>query len=118
MKNLSFFTKYTSLGATSRYRSFLFMREFLNKDYNLSISSLFDSAYLQRLYQQKKRSKLKLVYAYANRVLSLLLSSENLIIEYELFPYMPLWFEKLFLKNKNYILKIMKALIAVNKVIV
>lgn len=104
MKNISFFTKYTSQGATSRYRSFFFMRQMLNKDYNISVHSFLDSEYLENLYSKKTRKKKKIIYAYFSRIFSVLTSSKNLIIEYELFPYLPYWFEKLFLKNKQYIL--------------
>lgn len=104
MKNISFFTKYTSQGATSRYRSFFFMRQMINKDYNISVHSFLDSEYLQNLYGKKSSNKLKILFAYLSRVFSLLTASKNLIIEYELFPYTPYWVEKLFLKNKQYIL--------------
>ena len=104
MKNISFFTKYTSQGATSRYRSFFFVRQMLNKDYNISVHSFLDSEYLENLYSGKPRKKSKVIFAYLSRVFSLFTSSKNLIIENELFPYFPYWFEKLFLKNKQYIL--------------
>lgn len=104
MKNISFFTKYTSQGATSRYRSFFFMRQMINKDYNISIYSFLDSEYLKNLYNKKPRKKSKIIFAYLCRFFSLLLASKNLIVESELFPFVPYWIEKLFLKNKHYIL--------------
>jgi len=104
MKNISFFTKYTSQCATSRYRSFFFMRQMLNKDYNISMQSFLDSEYLENLYNNKPRNKFKILSSYFSRFFSLFTASNNLIIEYELFPYLPYWFEKLFLKNKKYIL--------------
>jgi len=104
MTNITFFTKYTSQGATSRYRSFYFICQLLNKNYNISLHTLLDSEYLQNLYHKKPTKKLKILYAYLNRIFSLLISSQNIIIEYELFPYLPFWIEKLFLKNKRYIL--------------
>ena len=104
MKNISFLTKYTSQSATSRYRSFFFMRQMLNKDYNLSVHSFLDSEYLQRLYSGKPRKKSKIFFAYLGRLFSLFTASKNLIIENELFPYFPYWLEKFFLKKKHYIL--------------
>jgi glycosyltransferase involved in cell wall biosynthesis len=104
MTNITFFTKYTSQGATSRYRSFYFICQLLNKNYNISFHAFLDSEYLQNLYHKKPTKKLKILYAYLNRTFSLLISSQNIIIEYELFPYLPFWIEKLFLKNKRYIL--------------
>jgi glycosyltransferase involved in cell wall biosynthesis len=104
MKNITFLTKYTSQGATSRYRSFFFMRQMLNKDYNISVHSFLDSGYLQRLYSRKPMGKMKIISAYLSRFFSLFTASDYLIIENELFPYLPYWFEKLFLKHKRYIL--------------
>ncbi len=104
MKNITFLTKYTSQSATSRYRSFFFMRQMLNKDYNISVHSFLDSGYLQRLYGGKPMGKMKIISAYLSRFFSLFTASENLIIENELFPYLPYWFETLFLKHKRYIL--------------
>jgi len=104
MIDISFFTKYTSQGATSRYRSFFFIRQMLNKNYNISINSFLDNEYLDNLYSKKPRNKFKIICSYFSRFFSLSTASKNLIIEYELFPYLPYWFEKLFLKNKQYIL--------------
>ena len=104
MKDISFFTKYTSQGATSRYRSFFFMRQMLHKDYNISMHSFLDSEYLKNLYNNKAQNKFKILSSYFSRFFSLFTSSKNLIIENELFPYIPYWFERLFLKNKQYIL--------------
>ena len=104
MKNISFFTKYTSLGASSRYRSFFFMRQMLNKNYNISIHSFLDSEYLDNLYGNKPQNIWKIASSYFSQIFSLFTSSKNLIIENELFPYLPYWFEKIFLRHKHYIL--------------
>ena len=45
-----------------------------------------------------------MLFAYFGQFFSLFTASKNLIIENELFPFLPYWFEKLFLKNKQYIL--------------
>ena len=104
MINISFFTKYTTQGATSRYRSFFFMRQMLNKNYNISIQSFLDSEYLENLYRKKTRKKIKIIFSYLSRFFSLSIASKSLMIENELFPYFPYWLEKLFLKNRQYIL--------------
>jgi len=104
MTNITFFTKYTSQSATSRYRSFFYMRQLLNKNYNLSTHSFLYSEYLENIYNNKPKKNLKIVFAYFGQLFSLFTASKNLIIENELFPFLPYWFEKLFLKNRRYIL--------------
>ena len=104
MTNITFLTKYTSQSATSRYRSFFYMRQLLNKNYNTSIHSFLYSEYLEDLYGKKSRKKSKILFAYFGQLFSLFTASKNLIIENELFPFLPYWLEKLFLKNKQYIL--------------
>lgn len=80
------------------------MRQMLNKDYNISINSFLDNEYLDNLYKNRPRNNFKILSSYFGRFFALFTSSKNLIIEYELFPYLPYWFEKLFLRNKKYIL--------------
>jgi glycosyltransferase involved in cell wall biosynthesis len=104
LKDITFFTKYTTRGASSRYRHYHFFSRLLKYNYNLEIKSFLDIGYLDRLYSEKRMSKLKIVLAYLNRLIDLKLSSENLIVEYELFPYVPYWVEKRFLRDKRYIL--------------
>ena len=41
MINITFLTKYTSQSATSRYRSFFYMRQMLNKNYNHICTFIF-----------------------------------------------------------------------------
>lgn len=104
MTNLSFFTKYPTQGATSRYRSFAFASRLTEMNYNIEIHSFMDIYYLERLFAQKPRNKIRILLSYCERLFALLRSSDNLIIERELFPYLPYGIEKWFLKGKNYIL--------------
>lgn len=104
MKTLSFFTKYSTQGASSRYRHFNFFYKLQLFDYSLEIDNFLDTDYLISLYTKTRISKFKIIISYFKRFFSLMRSSENLIIEYELFPYLPYWFEKMFLANKHYIL--------------
>lgn len=104
MTHLSFFTKYPTQGATSRYRSFAFASRLTEMNYNIEIHSFMDIYYLERLFAQKPRNKIRILLSYCERLFALLRSSDNLIIERELFPYLPYGIEKWFLKGKNYIL--------------
>lgn len=104
MIDITILTKYTSQGASSRYRYFLFINDLLKQDVNIEIDAFLDTSYLRKLYKNEKKNKIKILIAYFKRIFVLMNSAENLIIEYEALPYVPYFIEKIFLKNKNYIL--------------
>jgi len=104
MTNLSFFTKYPTQGATSRYRSFAFACRLAQYDYNIEIQSFMDSRYLERLFAKKPKNKMGIFLSYCERVIAVMRASSTIIIERELFPYLPYGFEKWFLRGKRYIL--------------
>lgn len=92
-----FFTKYTQKGASSRMRSFQYFPFLEKEDIHVSVSPFFNDAYLENLYAGKK-SKLSILFAYLKRFLLLftVFKYDKIVIEYELFPYFPAWFEQLF----------------------
>lgn len=104
MTNLSYFTKYTTQGATSRYRSFAFATRLIEMNYNIEIQSFMPIGYLDRLFSSQPKQKLPILLSYLERSIAIFRSSQNIIIERELFPYLPYGIEKWFLKGKNYIL--------------
>lgn len=104
MKGISFFTRYTTRGPSSRYRHFQFFTRLLKYNYNLDINSFFDIEYLVRLYNDKRVSKWKVLFSYIKRIIDVILSAKNLVIEYELFPYLPYCFERAFIGQRRYIL--------------
>lgn len=104
MINLSIFTKYPTQGATSRYRSFAFAWRLSEMNYNIEIQSLMNTSYLADMFSKKSKNKIRIFLSYCERFFAVLRSSDNLIIERELFPYLPYMFEKYFLKGKKYIL--------------
>ncbi len=104
MTNLSFFTKYSTQGATSRYRSFAFASRLAEMNYNIEIQSFMPIGYLTRLFANQPKQKTQILFSYIERSIATLRSSQNLIIERELFPYLPYGIEKWFLKGKSYIL--------------
>lgn len=104
MTNLSFFTKYPTQGATSRYRSFSFASRLSEINYNIEIQSFMPVGYLTRLFSNRPKQKFQIILSYLERSIATLRSSQNLIIERELFPYLPYGIEKWFLKGKSYIL--------------
>lgn len=104
MTNLSFFTKYPTQGATSRYRSFAFAARLTELNYNIEINSFMDIHYLENMFSKKPRNKTRIFLSYCARLFAVLRASDTLIIERELFPYIPYRFEWLFLCRKRYIL--------------
>lgn len=104
MTNLSFFTKYPTQGATSRYRSFAFASRLAQRDYNVEIHSFMPIGYLADLFAGRPKQKTGIIVSYLARLLEVLRSGENLIIERELFPLIPYGFESFFLRHKKYIL--------------
>lgn len=104
MTHLSIFTKYPTQGATSRYRSFAFAWRLSEMNYNIEIQSFMDTSYLANMFSKKRKNKVRILLSYCERLFAVLRSSDNLIIERELFPYLPYMFEKWFLQGKKYIL--------------
>jgi glycosyltransferase involved in cell wall biosynthesis len=104
MIHISFFTKYPTQGATSRYRSFAFASRLVELNYNIEIQSFMPIDYLNRLFSNQPKQKSQILLSYLERCFAIFRSSQNLIIERELFPYLPYGIEKWFLKGKTYIL--------------
>lgn len=104
MINITFFTKYPTQGATSRYRSFAFASRLSEMNYNIEIQSFMPIGYLSRLFANQSKQKIPILLSYFERYFAVFRSSQNIIIERELFPYLPYGIEKWFLKGKNYIL--------------
>lgn len=106
MLKISFYSKYGRLGASSRIRFMQFLPK-LNSFYQIQVHSLLSDEYVTNLYAGIPQSKLGILFAYSKRAFQLMTDrSDVLIIEKELFPYFPYWFEKIFLSKKKYIVDI------------
>lgn len=90
-----YFTKYSRKGASSRLRSYQYIPYLEKHGFQVEVIPLFGDDYLDYLYDGKK-SIVMIMKAYLRRFLKLLSLTQDslLIIEYELFPYVPAWFEK------------------------
>lgn len=100
IKNIYVFTKYQRKGASSRVRFFDYLPLF-SSNIKFAHSSLFDDNYIDSLYSGKKVSFLKVIILYLIRlyhVFRVTFSRKYDIvwIEKELFPYIPIPFEMLF----------------------
>lgn len=90
-----FFTKYSKLGASSRLRSYQYFSLLRNDGIEVVAKPLFDSEYIKSILN-KNKSVVKVIRSYFNRffLLFTLHKYDNVVIEKELFPYLPSFFEK------------------------
>lgn len=79
------------MGASSRLRSFQYVPYYQLNGINTTISPLFNDEYLQSIYKKERISKVNVLKSYYNRLLTLFSVSKFniIIIEKELFPYLP-----------------------------
>ena len=91
------FAKYGDLAASTRQRFVQAMPYLAAEGITLDIAPLFDNAYLSLLFNQGKRHKLNILIAYLRRAKALLRCRDYdfIFVQYELFPYLPGWFEAL-----------------------
>jgi len=99
-------SKYPRMGASSRLRTLQYLPLLDQQDFEFTVHSLFDQAYLENLYSKGSRSRLAIFKHYTKRLLTL--SSawryDLVWIEYEIFPYLPAFAEQfLALIGKKYI---------------
>ena len=107
MQNIFFFPKYNTKGASSRIRSFDYQLLFESQGFCVSFSPLFSNFYLNLSYANNLfMATVVALLCYVRRVFDLFKfcikarSGDILWVEYELFPYMPSFFENIFLLKK------------------
>jgi len=85
-----YFTKYTRKGASSRLRSYQYFPYLEAQGIEITVSPLFSDQYLENLYAHKSTIKWTLK-AYIQRFFALtkVLKYDKIVIEKELFPYLP-----------------------------
>lgn len=88
-------SKYSRLGASSRLRALQYIPYLQECGHTVNVHCLFDDAYLEMLYKERKRSPWLIMKLYLSRLIVLLTSSRYDIvwIEKELVPYFPAIFE-------------------------
>lgn len=90
-----YLTKYSRMGASSRLRSFQYFPAFKECGIEVVVRPLFNDEYLSALYKGEK-SLGAILKAYVFRFLMLftLFKYDKVVIEKELFPYFPAFFEQ------------------------
>jgi glycosyltransferase involved in cell wall biosynthesis len=97
-------TKYSKAGASSRYRYYNYKESFKKEGINMIISPLLNQNYFKATH--KYRKIYIIILAYLKRfleIIKILIKPKKvdlIIIEYEIFPYFPAWFEWLLFKRK------------------
>lgn len=96
-KKILLLSKYPRIGASSRLRSLQYLPFLEANGFDVTLSSLFDDEYLSRLYGQGERSALKIAWLYLRRLTVLfgVFRYDLIWIEYEIFPYLPAFAERL-----------------------
>lgn len=105
-KKILFLPKYPRMGASSRVRTFQFLPLWEAAGYQVTVSSFFNETYLKSLYAHVRPGVGNVLGCYLRRLGVLLSVSKYdvLIIEKELFPYLPAYAEFLLkLFGKKYI---------------
>jgi hypothetical protein len=99
---LIFLTKYTALGASSRYRTLQYL-PFLPQNLQYKVEPLFDDNYLKSLYTNGRKPLKLALQGYAKRLQTLdaLKPGSTIILENELWPYLPYALEESFLQKSG-----------------
>jgi glycosyltransferase involved in cell wall biosynthesis len=90
--SLLFLTKYSRKGASSRYRTLQFLPHIERAGFRCDVSPLFGDDYLEYLYEHGRASPVIALKGILRRIAVLWKSGKYdlLIIEKELFPYLPI----------------------------
>ena len=105
-KKILYFTKYSRNAGSSRLRSFQYFPFLEQAGLKVEASPLFSEAYVENLYAGKSTKK-EAIVGYLKRFVKLwsVFKYDQLVIEKELFPYVPAFAEKLLnLFGFNYII--------------
>jgi glycosyltransferase involved in cell wall biosynthesis len=98
------FTRYSELGASSRYRYYMYAQRLRDAEEQVKVNNFFDDKYLHALYNNEKTGIFNIFKSYFRRVMQLICAEKFLVIEYELLPFIPYWVERMFLSRRKYIL--------------
>lgn len=93
--------RYNRLGASSRLRSLQFVPYFKRQGLQITLKPLFEDAYVSNLYA-KKSNWAQILSAYLKRIwnMRLVFSHDVVHMEKELFPWLPAFFDLLFVPKR------------------
>lgn len=96
--NVLLLSKYSRIGASSRLRSYQYIPHLESNGINITASPLFDDEYITGIYSGNKNIP-SIMSNYFKRLTTIIHAQKfDLIwVEKEVFPWLPSWFEKIFL---------------------
>lgn len=96
-----FLTRYARNGASSRYRFFQYINYLEDRGFNCEILPLLNQQYLYYLYNGDYRKYIHALKGIFSRLVKLFMTNHyNLVIlEKEIFPYIPFFIENYFIRN-------------------
>ncbi|SNS74784.1 Glycosyltransferase involved in cell wall bisynthesis [Belliella buryatensis] len=91
------------MGASSRLRTFQYLPLWQAVGDEIAVHPFFNEAYLNAIYSKTTPNIFNVLFCYFRRVLVLFTASkyDHIIIEKELFPFLPAWAEYLLSKTAN-----------------
>lgn len=104
LPQLDMFPRYSESGASSRLRFYRYASEWVKSGGGVKLHPFFPESYLEELYSSGRKSRLALLKGWLRRWLELQSSGRDLVIEYELFPFLPFIFEAVFLNGRKFVL--------------
>ena len=73
MRKIIAFTKYSSKGPSSRYRTFQFIPYWQKNGYTIDVNILFNDDYVNRLYKGKSKNLFSIIFLYVKRICKIIL---------------------------------------------
>ena len=97
--------RYDDLGASSRIRHLAWAQRMQQAGFPVFRHAFFSNAYLRKLYSGHGQSKAAWVWGTIRRIFWLIFKApRNLVVEYELLPYVPWFIERIFWIGRKVVL--------------
>jgi glycosyltransferase involved in cell wall biosynthesis len=101
---LGIYPRYSEQGASSRLRYYLYRDALVQAGFAPEFHPLLGDEYLRRLYSGHGKSKKLFLKALVSRFFRTAALEENLLVEYELFPFLPAAAELLLIGKRKFVL--------------
>ncbi|MBN1397043.1 MAG: glycosyltransferase family 4 protein [Bacteroidetes bacterium] len=101
MSKILLLTRYSNLGASSRYRCYQYLPYLRNIDWEITISPLLNDEYVKSLYSGEHFSFVSIIKSYLMRIKQYMQQNQYdlLWIQQEVFPWVPYVLESILMKS-------------------